>query len=773
MDINERYSLYHNAIFDYENGITYAIIDNGKHLKIIDYDGSIQDVNLVIPEEYKGIPVTEIGSFAFYGVSSFKSITIPDSIVKIEQKAFYLDDSPQLAYTEYGNCCYIGNKTNPYKYLFKSIRQETEATSVTNYSIHEKTQFIGEGAFYENEEVVDIYIPDNVLSVGYDCFDSCKNLVSVRLPNNLSEISHYCFYECTKLSDCKIPNSVKYIGEWAFYGCESLTGTLKIGNNVKCIGHEAFLQTGYDSVELTDNLIYLFSGSFDKALLKRQCIYYKNGYYLGTKTNPYRFFMYANGVEDYWGVGEFEINENTKVIAGYAFESCRCFQEEEFYIPDSVEYICKDAFLGFGDPRKIKFGKNLKYVGYDAFDWCKAEEIEFPDYGVAYSTNCFAGASLRGEVRVPKIIKDTSGCFEFEKKFYDFLKVSNVLEPVEGEGMFGTCEEITRAVFSDDTERIYPGMFMECVNLSEIVFPSNLKSIDDSAFNSCVSLSEFSLPETLESIGDFSFNGCDGLSEISLGDKIKYLGHEAFQYCTSLTQVTIPGNLGIIQGYTFYGCSGLTTVEILEGVKEIEENAFAVCANIQHFSIPNSIEFLPDMVMAIFSDGSGVMPPIELYRDEFGNGYLGNSHNHYLVCVVCENGDYGNIKFFKDGVKFINAMLPYNFLCVEFPESTESIFIDSKPFKTIILNKNVKKFGLLGSSFSGNIISYSETPPIVNLQTNNPSKIFVPTCSEDAYKTAMGWGAYYGNIKGKSDLWFSFYNFKIVFDAYNQMENQE
>ena len=56
---------------------------------ITDYDGFSTNPNLVIPKEYKGKPVTELGKSAFYSHGEFKTVTIPETVNKLGKAVFY------------------------------------------------------------------------------------------------------------------------------------------------------------------------------------------------------------------------------------------------------------------------------------------------------------------------------------------------------------------------------------------------------------------------------------------------------------------------------------------------------------------------------------------------------------------------------------------------------------------------------------------------------------------------------------------------------------
>lgn len=121
------------------------------------YKGS----KLTIPEKANGYRVTSIGDYAFCECSSFRSITIPNSVTSIGENAFR-------------KC--------------SSLRSITIPNSVTS---------IGKAAFLLCE-FSSITIPNSVTSIGENAFSYCK-FSSITIPSSVTSIGGRAFMQCTRL----------------------------------------------------------------------------------------------------------------------------------------------------------------------------------------------------------------------------------------------------------------------------------------------------------------------------------------------------------------------------------------------------------------------------------------------------------------------------------------------------------------------------------------------------------------------------------------------
>ena len=95
------------------------------------------------------------------------------------------------------------------------------------------------GAFYNNEKISSIDIPEGFTELPDSVFYGCKNLISVKLPDSLEKINRDAFSECRNLTKINIPANCKEIGERAFFKCEKLK-EIVLPSDLQSIGTSAF-----------------------------------------------------------------------------------------------------------------------------------------------------------------------------------------------------------------------------------------------------------------------------------------------------------------------------------------------------------------------------------------------------------------------------------------------------------------------------------------------------------------------------------------------------
>lgn len=98
---------------------------------------------------------------------------------------------------------------------------------------------IGREAFYKNEKLTSVFIPNTVTVIEYSAFSGCKNLENIKFSESLISIFTDAFSYCTSLKNIIFPESLLYIESSAFRGCSNLENFL-FPKGLKTIGSGAF-----------------------------------------------------------------------------------------------------------------------------------------------------------------------------------------------------------------------------------------------------------------------------------------------------------------------------------------------------------------------------------------------------------------------------------------------------------------------------------------------------------------------------------------------------
>ena len=94
--------------------------------------------------------------------------------------------------------------------------------SITQITLPETIQVIGESAFEGCLAITAINIPDSVTAIGARAFLNCSSIDTIKLPEGLTEIGTYTFAYCQCLRNVTIPKTVEVIHRRAFQECSAL-----------------------------------------------------------------------------------------------------------------------------------------------------------------------------------------------------------------------------------------------------------------------------------------------------------------------------------------------------------------------------------------------------------------------------------------------------------------------------------------------------------------------------------------------------------------------
>lgn len=211
--------------------------------------------------------VTSIGSGAFRG-TILTDVTIPDSVQIIGELAF---DTPWLYYLT-DEFVIVGdgvlldyNGTEPdvaipdtVKYISSAFFQNNDIARV---SIPDSVTDIGVWAFYDCRNLIEVVIPNSVTSIEASAFDGCTSLSEITIPNSVTSIGPSAFSKCTNLTEVVIPNSITSIEEWTFNECTNLSN-VSIPDSVTYIGQRAFYDTNLAEITIPSSVALMVGAVF-------------------------------------------------------------------------------------------------------------------------------------------------------------------------------------------------------------------------------------------------------------------------------------------------------------------------------------------------------------------------------------------------------------------------------------------------------------------------------------------------------------------------------
>ena len=666
--------------------------------------------------------IAEIGSNAFDYCFSLSSITIPASVSNIGDGAF---SNCEKLVEVIDNSSLIINSTSSGPYgLGASVLEihagksklDERADGFVFYTVGGKSYLVayngsnaeltlpdgynGEnyeinyGAFYWNEGIVNVVIPESVLMIGEMAFGHCGSLESVTVNANITEIADYTFYECTSLSEISIPYGVTSIGYSAFNGCTSLSKVI-IPSSVTNIGEGAFANcSGLTGVSIPAGVVSIgrdaFIGSYQLTIYcerdsenpywdsdwnydGRPVVWESN---LGS--DPSDFSFHESGGEititGYRGTGgDVVIPEE---ISGYPVGviDSRVFMNMDYitsvYIPSGVTEIKNEAFLNC---------KNLKTIYFNAKSLSAPQDYEHMIWG-GVGANLTVGTT----VVIGRAVEEIPA-----GAFYQHGVESNITAVVFenggkctaiGESAFGNLGKLRSVKLSSSVVSIGEYAFYACFCLDSVKLNSVLESIGKGAF-AYTALREIYIPSTVKSISEGAFE-CSPLESITVnGGNVYYksvdgslyssngtvllqyaigktdtefyipsgvsqIAEDAFNGASNLTVLVLPQGLKRIGACAFASCYNLTEIRLPYGVTEIGNSAFIFCSRLEKINIPSSASLIEN---SVFNGCTALTVYCEAESQPEGWHSAWNENGAEVVWGYCEESPVSDFQYFDSG----------------------------------------------------------------------------------------------------------------------------
>ena len=219
---------------------------------------------------------------------------------------------------------------------------------------------IGNSAFYENDGIKTVTLPDSLLVIGSGAFYGCNNLKSIVIPDSVRDIKSTgnflnlgAFAYCGNLEEVVIGDGITIINDDTFAGCTNLE-SITFGSNIDTIGDYAFSKCEkLKEVNLPANLETIGAYAFrNSGLLKLD---------LPDSTT----IIDERAFEECTDLSELNLNK-VEDIGDYAFNNCTSLTE--LTVPDSVSSMGVYAFAECTNVKYLTLGGGLKTIPKRAFD---------------------------------------------------------------------------------------------------------------------------------------------------------------------------------------------------------------------------------------------------------------------------------------------------------------------------------------------------------------------------------------------------------------------
>ncbi len=628
---------------------------------------------------------------------------------------------------------------------------------------------------YDN--ITSIIIPNSVTSIGEDAFYYCTSLTSVTIPDSVTEIGDAAFCDCKSLTSITIPDSVTKIGGAAFLGCISLEGVY-----ISDIAAWCRIDIKYHPYLTSNPLFYAHNLYLNGELVTNLVI--PDGV---TEIGSYAFeFCYS--------LESVTIPDSVTEIGKEAFRSCTSL--ESVTIGDSVTEIGWCAFGYCTSLTNVYINSIAPRCDSYLFPGAPIEAIYVYEEGVSFYKEKFPDYadkifSIGPKDGIVEVHYDCGG------EYIDFNQINNlIIKGVSSNTIFLEKQEYynfdyafadnedLRSITLPEGVTSLTGAFKNCTSLTSVTIPDGVTEIGDSAFESCESLTSITIPDSVTEIGDAAFRICTSLTSITIPDGVTTIGEKTFSGCTSLRSVTIPNGVTSIRDQTFQHCKLLTSITIPDSVTEIGEDAFYSCNSLLRVYISdiaawcricfdnyysNPLYYKGDLYLNGKSVTNLVIPD---GVTEIGDRAFCGCNSLKSVTIPDSVTSIGNYAFYYCD-SLTSVTIPYSvttignyafedcylLTSITIPDGVTTIgdraFCGCDSLESITIPYSVTTIGDMAFYSCGKlreVYCKRTTPPSIGEDAFSHNayirRIYVPTASVNAYKSALNWSDYSSVING-------------------------
>ena len=199
--------------------IKYKAYDD--HAAVTELPTATGMTELVIADEYEGLPVTEIRDFAGCNLEFAEKIIIGKNVEAIGEWAF--TNNQKLKAFEV-------SEENPYFCSVDGVLFTKDmktllffpCANVNEYTVPDTVETIRSKAFYKCVNLEKVNLSSKLKSIEEKAFFRCSALRNVELGEALESIGKDAFGYCSSMTAITLPENISFVGDYAFFNCTAL-----------------------------------------------------------------------------------------------------------------------------------------------------------------------------------------------------------------------------------------------------------------------------------------------------------------------------------------------------------------------------------------------------------------------------------------------------------------------------------------------------------------------------------------------------------------------
>ena len=572
-----------------------------------------------------------IDAFAFAQCFNIKTLTIGKSITQVGELAFGRLYKLDTVFFNATNCDFFYPETfkesadstfvvivgNNVKRIPRNLFYNYDAGSTLRSVLFENGSTcseIGKNAFVGATKMLDVTLPDSLLTIKENAFANCTGLETISIsksvtdiatgafsgstgifdvnadnpsysasdgilynkdksillacsisqsgvfaiPESVKSIAAFAFSKCTKLTSITIPYGVTTIGEAAFYNCKGLH-TIILPHLIDSIGDMAF--------QGCENLTFFITQQSTPPRLGGFNVF--NG-----KPSRAMLFVPSGSKSLYDASFGAYFNPSKAIVEG-----------KQFYSDDVFEYMITDTILKTASVFRLSPAYTDSTLVIPSSIQYNAESYSV----TAIGNDAFNGFTILTSIIIPNSVTGIGNYAFFGCSSLTSITLPETVEKI-GANAYQNCTNLQSVTFSNSLRTIENYAFQNCTKLQSIELPNSVVSIGIAAFKNCTTLESCYIGNSINTISDNTFQNCTALTSCILGNSVEAIGDYAFQNCSAMKTIIIPDSTQTIGEFAFNNCTSLDSCTIGERVKVIGNFAFQNCTALRSLTIPDSTQ---------------------------------------------------------------------------------------------------------------------------------------------------------------------------------------